>query len=361
MKKFLAILLVLLCGAASLPAKDLQFMGIELNGSPEAFKSKFLRISGMKFDGITNDCYTFTGPYAGYEGCEFYLFSNDNGIVNNMDVYLPKASSWRQIKRQYKQIVNEFKADSHFTLYEEVSTFESPYSEGDGDEMQAVESEKCDYHALFTSTEGYVKVSISKYRQVYIIFYDFDDSDNSSSSSSSSSSNGGGSSYSSNSGALTVLGLPIEGSARQFCNRLINEKGCRLVDDDDPEWISLRGTFTGKSNSEIYLVSEGSTFTKVIIFLPELSTWKDIRRQYLEYKASYDAKYTVDSEMAEFRNGYREGDGREVEGVKADECYYITNYKAPGGHIMLLISKYMQLEVIYTPDSTSSGNITNDI
>ena len=374
MKKLFAILLVLMCAVAPIQAKQhLKFMGIELAGTPEAFKTKFLRQPGVSFVRVSSEgTYSFRGPYAGYDNCEFYLFCNDYGRVNNMDVYLPEASSWRQIKRQYRQMVNEFKADTRLTLYEEHSSFDSPYSEGDGDEMIAVANDKCNYDATFICTEGYIKVSISKWKQVYIIFYDFDDDNESSSSGSSSSSSGSSSSYSgssssysgssssysgsSSSSALTVMGLPITGSARQFANRLVNEKGCRLVDDDDPEWLALRGTFTGKDNCEIYLKSDGSRFYKVIIYLPEVSTWQAIRRQYFEYKAIYDNKYTVTSEMQEFRNGYREGDGLEVQGVKADECYFITQYSAPGGTITLYISKYMQLEMVYEVDGSSSGS-----
>lgn len=364
MKKILVILLLLLCAAAPVDAKKhLQFMGLELCGTPEAFKAKFLRQDGITFVRVSDEgTYSFRGPYAGYSNCEFYLFCNDYGRVNNMDVYLPEASSWRQIKRQYRQTVAEFKADSRLTVYEEEASFESPYSEGDGDEMVAVANGKCNYSTTFICQEGYIKVSISKWKQVYIIFYDFDD-DNEGSSSGSSSSSSSGSSYSSSSssGTLTVMGIPITGTARQFANRLINEKGFRMSNDDDPEFLALRGTFTGKANSEAYLVSEGSRFYKVLLFLPELSSWQSIRRQYFEYKAQYDSKYTVVYEFAEFRNGYQEGDGREIEGVKADECYFMTKYQAPGGTILLYISKYMQLEMVYEVDNSgsSSGSINS--
>ncbi len=50
MKKILVILLLLLCAAAPIEAKKhLQFMGLELCGTPEALKAKLLLQEGITF------------------------------------------------------------------------------------------------------------------------------------------------------------------------------------------------------------------------------------------------------------------------------------------------------------------------
>lgn len=353
MKKILAIVLALICAVAPMEAaQHLTFMGLELDGTPEAFKTKFLRKQGVTFDSELNGgTLLFYGPFMGYQNCEFYLF-NEGGRVNNMDVYLPVATSWNQIKRQYRQMVAESKADTRFTVMEEHAEFEAPYAEGDGDEMLAVENEKCSYSTLLVSDLGYIKVSISKFKQVYIIYYDFAENPTPDPTPTPTPT------PTPDSGQLSVFGFPIQGSASQFANKLVNSKGCRITDDSDPNWLCLRGSFAGQTNCEIYLGTEDSQFKTVAIYFPEVSSWREIKRQYETFKTQYDTKYTVDKTWSEFRNGYREGDGREVEGVRADECYFITTYKAPGGKITLYISKYMQVAVIY---EATANNVMEDI
>ena len=111
--------------------------------------------------------------------------------------------------------------------------------------------------------------------------------------------------------------------------------------------IAESGLFLGKQGCYLNL-------TAIEMQNPRFEDTHCIKVQF--DKAIYDNKYTVTSEMQEFRNGYREGDGLEVQGVKADECYFITQYSAPGGTITLYISKYMQLEMVYEVDGSSSGS-----
>ena len=172
MKKLFAILLVLMCAVAPIQAKQhLKFMGIELAGTPEAFKTKFLRQPGVSFVRVSSEgTYSFRGPYAGYDNCEFYLFCNDYGRVNNMDVYLPEASSWRQIKRQYNQICGEYNSNSALERIRNEASFEAPYAEGDGDEYQAVVANKCTYRTIFSSDFGLISLAIHKQGRVSILF-----------------------------------------------------------------------------------------------------------------------------------------------------------------------------------------------
>ena len=67
MKKLFAILFALLCAVAPIEAKQhMKFMGIELAGTPEAFKTKFLRQPGIEFVQVSDN-----GTYLSHGYCIF--------------------------------------------------------------------------------------------------------------------------------------------------------------------------------------------------------------------------------------------------------------------------------------------------
>lgn len=139
------------------------------------------------------------------------------------------------------------------------------------------------------------------------------------------------------------------GNINSFAQQLVNQKGCRIVSNNtESNSISMRGTFTGK-DCEIYVFGTANTnrVWKVTVYLPELRTWQAIKREYLNYKSQFDNKYTLTSSYDFFENPYDEGDGREVEAIKEDKCHYSAFYDAPGGNIMLKVSKYMQVQISY--------------
>ncbi|MGN0222658.1 MAG: hypothetical protein ACI4AM_01390 [Muribaculaceae bacterium] len=334
MKKFFSILATLLMAASAAMAQDhVQFLGIELTGSHENFKQQLLQIPGVEFTTSIEGVDAYTGPYSGYNGAEYYVAYNDNDVVYSVDVYLPQAESWIQLKRQYIATVAEYQDKDNFTLSEHAEEFEGFYNGGDGRELEAVDQGICSYYSTFTCPQGYVSISISKYRQLKLVFWD------------------NGSESATSSGTLRIMGIDLVGSITKLAKRFEEERGFVINEDMSVEgmFVALKGRFTGLDNCELYLAttSDSQEITLAMIYLPEQSSWNAIKKQYLTYKQNYDQKYSLVNATTGFTGSYSEGDGNEVEAVRNEACNYTATYAVPGGSIQLSISKYMQVEIIY--------------
>lgn len=341
MKRLISIILLVAAMASTAFAADhYSFMGIPVNGSLSSFCNKLVNQKGFKIENRNTDkgVYTLSGRFAGYTNCEFYVFDNDNNKqVYRIDVYLPKQSTWRSIKTQYEKIVRDYRSNASYSYYDSEAKFESPYREGGGDEVEAVEAEKVDYSTTFSADGGLLIVSISQFMQVKLSFYDIANYPNDDTE------------PTPDSDHLLFMGIPMQGNISSFAQQLVNQKGFRIVKrSPENHSISMRGTYTGKE-CEIYVF--GSQITdqvwSVSIYLPEVSTWSAIKKQYLNYKAQFDAKYKLTDEFSFFSDPYNEGDGDEVAGVKAEKCNFLSFYDCQGGSIMVKISEYMQVKISY--------------
>lgn len=361
MKRIISLVMLLMALAVpGLKAADhISFMGIPVNGRISTFCNKLVSQKGLKI--VNSDdsrgVYTLSGRFAGYNNCEFYVFDNDDTKqVFRVDVYLPECNTWNSIKNQYNKIVRDYRSNSAYRFDEAETIFESPYREGDGDEVAAVKADKINYHTDFFTDGGLLVIRITQYMQVRLSFYDSENYPSDEGGTTGGGSTGGvggvggvGSSYGTSTGALQFMGLPMVGNINSFAQQLVNQKGCRIVSNNtESNSISMRGTFTGK-DCEIYVFGTANTnrVWKVTVYLPELRTWQAIKREYLNYKSQFDNKYTLTSSYDFFENPYDEGDGREVEAIKEDKCHYSAFYDAPGGNIMLKVSKYMQVQISY--------------
>lgn len=351
MKRIISLVMLLMAIAVpGIKAADhISFMGIPVNGRISTFCNKLVSQKGLKIvdSDDSRGVYTLSGRFAGYNNCEFYVFDNDDTKqVFRVDVYLPECTTWNSIKNQYNKIVRDYRSNSAFRFDEAETVFESPYREGDGDEVAAVKADKINYHTDFFTDGGLLVIRITHFMQVRLTFYD---SANYPSEDTTPAPASNYPSQNSNGRALQFMGLPMVGNINSFAQQLVNQKGCRIVSNNtESNSISMRGTFTGK-DCEIYVfgTANSNRVWKVTIYLPELRTWQAIKREYLNYKSQFDNKYTLTSSYDFFGNPYNEGDGNEVEAIKADECHYSAFYDAPGGNIMLKVSKYMQVQISY--------------
>ncbi len=333
------VMLVVAMTATTFASEHLSFLGIPMNGTVEQFCNKLVSQKGLTIvDRSDEGVYSLEGRFNGLRNCEFYVFPNDDtGQVYKVDVYLPKDNSWSALKGRYNRTVRDFRSDSDWHFDEEGETFESPYSEGDGDEMVAVENEKCNYYTDFIGSGGWVRIKISRWKQVLLRFYDFanfpSDNDNSGSST--------------NQTAMQFMGVDMRGNFKSFAQKLVNQKNFSIVRQGDT-FVELSGQFTGEE-CEIYVFGTDQTkqVWKVTVYLPKLNTWNALKRQYLKYKEAFDNKYTVDSEYSYFEDPYNEGDGNELEGVRNEKCHYVTFYDADGGSVWVTISEYQQLQLNY--------------
>jgi hypothetical protein len=168
---------------------------------------------------------------------------------------------------------------------------------------------------------------------------------------------------------LVFKDIPISGNLSSFVNKMKKE-GFTLGEQKENGAL-MKGTFVGNENCEILIIatSKAKTVWKVIIFLPEETSWYSIKSAYNNYKEQYIKKYGNPSKTyAFFAKPYYEGDGYETSAVKNDKCIYATFWDTENGSISVAISKYMQVKIVYEDkinsdidDKEKETNIQGDI
>jgi len=176
MKTKILLLLSLIVLALNSYSQNLTFKGIPINGTISQFVDKLkqqgITYKNMSESGTTAYCF---GEFAGYKNCEINVVGSPSLLVWKVVVYLPEQSSWSIIKGQYFLIKDAF--NSKLGKGDTYEDFISPYFLGDGYEMQAVRLEKCDYSTFWQTSEGYIKVEISRFLQLRVSFEDTKNSD----------------------------------------------------------------------------------------------------------------------------------------------------------------------------------------
>lgn len=363
MKRILTITALIL--ALVLPAKAataINFLGVSMDYKIDAFCQKLVSSHGYTITEKTSDEYILQGTYMGIKKCSVSVRSHsDGGKVAVVVVTFPKQKTWEELRDQYNDVRLRFRVSTQYRFLEESASFSSPYSDGCGNELEAVQQDKCDYYTLLSKGDNLLLLGIDSDQTVKVFYVDANtasalfssmgsSSSSASSSSSSSSSSSTPASAQSSSETLTFLGLPMRGNYKDFAQRLINEREFTL-EHETPSVpsISLRGVIDGMDNSEVYVFGDSNTkvITHLDVYLPELYTWSEILEQYQSYKEFFSNNYPVLDESTGFDTQCA---GNEVQAVRNDECNYASIFQLPGGKVVLQISVYMQVEISYYCD-----------
>lgn len=83
---------------------------------------------------------------------------------------LPEAIDWQSIKEDYNKLKNLYTKNLGVGMSKEY--FLSPYTDGDGKEMDALNAGKIDYATYWKSESGIIMVSIMNSKQVYVVYQD---------------------------------------------------------------------------------------------------------------------------------------------------------------------------------------------
>ena len=110
----------------------------------------------------------------------------------------------------------------------------------------------------------------------------------------------------------------------------------------------MKGKFVGK-DCELYIVGSEKSYTawKVMVFLPEQSTWSSLESQYFDFKEKFQSKYGKGDAYEFFSKPYYEGDGYELQALDKDKCSYATYLETDKGYVTVEISKYKSLQFNY--------------
>ena len=155
---FIALFVATYCFAEG----HLLFKGIEIDGNIAQFSQK-LESQGFKRIYTTDegDACMLKGTFAGFDECSVAILSTPNDhIVWKVAVYLPAQTSWYALESRYdefkRSLAEKYGApsfDNHF--------FSSPYYEGDGFELQALNNDKCNYMTGFELGNGVVYIELN--------------------------------------------------------------------------------------------------------------------------------------------------------------------------------------------------------
>ncbi|NDV47517.1 hypothetical protein D0T49_10710 [Paludibacter sp. 221] len=145
---------------------------------------------------------------------------------------------------------------------------------------------------------------------------------------------------------MTFKNIPINGSVSEFCKKL-TDNGF-VLDKKEKGYASLTGKFVNQECEILVLGSAKSDLTwKVVAYLPEKTSWGNLKSQYFDLKAQFTAKYGEGKAYEFFSDPYYEGDGYEIQALKKEKCTYVTFWKVDNGNISLEISKYSQVAISY--------------
>lgn len=146
---------------------------------------------------------------------------------------------------------------------------------------------------------------------------------------------------------LKFMGLPISGRSSVFVEKL-KTKGFKFVDKEDDMYV-LSGKFANTSNVEVYVLSTPKTKNvfKVVVFFPKKTIWSSIKSQYKDLQELFGQKYTMVDHCEHFRDPYYEGDTFEEQAVKLGKTLYYSTYCCEEGNLLVEISKFMQVKVVY--------------
>lgn len=149
---------------ASFESFGQEFLGIKIEGNLNEIIAKFKQ-KGFKVIPPVENSVLLEGK-AGTSNVEIVAFASPiSKTVYKLNVYLPKKTSWSNLKSEYQDYLSTL-TNKYGQPTDSFDFFESPYKEGEGDEMIAVEMEKCHYSAFWTN----VSIHISEFKQIRISY-----------------------------------------------------------------------------------------------------------------------------------------------------------------------------------------------
>ncbi len=151
------------------------FMGIPIEGDAVLFINK-LKVKGFKVINYNNNVTTMSGVFLGTLTNSILIVQTPKSKqVWKVGVYMPEQNTWSSLKFEYQSLLSKLN-----NKYGEPATsffsFMSPYEEGDGYELTAVQMEKSNIIAWWDLTftdgtpSGLIMLEMTKWKQNSIIW-----------------------------------------------------------------------------------------------------------------------------------------------------------------------------------------------
>lgn len=153
-------------------------------------------------------------------------------------------------------------------------------------------------------------------------------------------------------GIPQFMGIPVEGDAVLFINKL-KAKGFK-VNQFDATVTTMSGIFLGSQVDEIMILHTPKTkqVWKVTVFNPEKTTWPLLKSEYQTLLSKLTSKYGEPSaSLFSFLSPYEENDGYEMTAVAVEKTSIMAWWDLkftngdPSGSIMLELTKWKQNKI----------------
>jgi hypothetical protein len=145
-----------------------KFLGLNIDGGKNKFV-KNLKSEGFK---VQDDFDSAVGLLRKADDKDVYIIVQYTPIsktVWRVQASLQERTTWSILETEYLEYLNILK--SNFGQPEfDATLFLDPYTKGDGNEMAAIELEKCEYTALWLSRPVGVMITISQSKRVIISY-----------------------------------------------------------------------------------------------------------------------------------------------------------------------------------------------
>jgi len=161
MKRYIYLLLICICTFNINAQEHMKFMGVPITGKLEAFISKMesLGFTPYSKEYLKENQFFMKGKFAG-ENCTIDISRTSiSHIVYMVAAYTEQYTSWESLKRDYFSFKNDY-TDKYGTPFKSNETFLGSYYDGDGYELSAIKSDKCDYETIYYLDNGRIIIQV---------------------------------------------------------------------------------------------------------------------------------------------------------------------------------------------------------
>lgn len=154
---------------ASISVKAQYYDGVYVGGSLQTVIDKY-KEKGYKLE-TTHDWGASMIGQVGVRKIELYIFTTPKTkVVCKVVLFFTEKKTWANLKEDYLTYLQVL-TDKYGSPDYNYNNFVTPYYEGDGYEMSAVELEKTNYVGIwFNKNNTNIAIEISKYKQVKITY-----------------------------------------------------------------------------------------------------------------------------------------------------------------------------------------------
>ncbi|MEE3483941.1 MAG: hypothetical protein VZQ98_06430 [Bacteroidales bacterium] len=136
---------------------------------------------------------------------------------------------------------------------------------------------------------------------------------------------------------MTFKGIPLQGPLNTFIQKL-KDKGFTHM-EQTKDGALLKGKFATYNDCLVFVYTEKSNVSSVVVLFPEQETWNAITNRYYTLKEMLTEKYGMPETIERFSDEEPISDFLRFYALLKDECIYKSEFKTKNGSIVLTMKK----------------------